>query len=413
MKFERNPKYNTIAIYAFLVAAAIILFGLLLVNLGNMFEGVKNILGYITTVLYGFVFAFLLNPMVKFYDRHIFSKVAKEKGGLRKKVRKGLSILLTYITTLALFFLFLLLVVPQLGRSLVDVRDQIPLWGGYLQNAYDSIIAFLENMPFSEDSESQALLRNITAGILNALEDSLKNLSTWLGTWLEGFVPKVWTAAASITTTLINAVLGLIISIYFLLDKEKLFAQLRKITAAVFPKRASDFLYGIAVDTNKVFSGFIIGKLIDSFLVGLICFAFMAFLHWDLAVLISVIVGVFNMIPYFGPIIGAVPGVVLLLLVDPVKGLIFLVFIILLQQFDGNIMGPKILGESTGLSPLMVIFAILFFNGVFGLIGMFIGVPLFSMIYLIIKRVVSRRLKQKELSTDTRDYASEDNPLIP
>ena len=193
---------------------------------------------------------------------------------------------------------------------------------------------------------------------------------------------------------------------------KSVFAHVRKIFCAFFSKARVDRLTQITRKSHQVFSGFIVGKILDSFIIFLICLFFMSLFRWPYAMLISVIVGVTNVIPYFGPFFGAIPSILILLIVDPVTAFWFAIFLLLLQQLDGNVIGPKILGDSTGLSAFWVIFAITVFGSLLGVVGMFIGVPLFAVIYSLISEFVTSRLEQKGLPTETGDYAPPGHPIL-
>ena len=201
-----------------------------------------------------------------------------------------------------------------------------------------------------------------------------------------------------------NLVIGLIISVYILASKEKFCAQIKKIFYSMFgAKAANDFIDNLRFANNK-FSGFIVGKLVDSFIIGILCFLCCLLFKFDYPVLIALIIGVTNIIPFFGPIFGALPCAILLFMISPIKALYFLLFIIALQQFDGNILGPKILGNSTGVSGFWVIISITFFGGIWGVPGMILGVPIFAVIYAIIKHFVERRLRIRKLPAETTRY---------
>ena len=203
---------------------------------------------------------------------------------------------------------------------------------------------------------------------------------------------------------LIDVLIGFIVAIYLLFGKEKFLGQGRKIVYAFNTPRRANIILHLAAKTNKTFSGFIIGKLIDSAIIGVLCFIGLSILKMPYTLLVSVIVGVTNVIPVFGPYIGAIPSTILILLVDPMKGLYFVIFIFLLQQLDGNVIGPMILGDSTGLSAFWVMFAILIGGGLFGLVGMIVGVPTFAVIYYIIKMLIQQKLEQKKLPIETENY---------
>ena len=205
---------------------------------------------------------------------------------------------------------------------------------------------------------------------------------------------------------------GIILSVYLLASKELFYAHAKKLGYALFPKRVMDKLLEITHTSNNIFTGFIVGKIVDSTIIGVLCFIVMALFNWPYAMLISVIVGVTNVIPYFGPFIGAIPSILLLLIIDPRTAVMFGIFILILQQLDGNIIGPKILGDSTGLSAFWVVFSITLFSAIMGPIGMLIGVPTFAVIYSLIRDFAEWRLKTKNMATATDDYASPEHAII-
>ena len=406
MKFERDSEMTKIAIYTFLVLAAAIVFYLFVQKIGVLFTWVSQLMNFLLPVLYGFSIAYLLNPMIHYFDDKLLPRLFKR---IRRGTKRGISITLTYLITFVLISLFVALVIPQLVNSLVAIGTNVPSYMKYLQTLYMRFSNMLKELEYLDNDTVQQLV----SAILQSFEAILGRL----GDWLTGdFVNKIWNMASRLTTGVFDMILGIILSIYFLIDREKLVAQLNKICTAIFKERTVNYLKEIAADMDRVFSGFILGKILDSLAVGTLCFIGMSLLGLPYALLISVILAVTNVIPYFGPIIGAVPGFLLVFISSPTKGpmqsLIFLVFILVLMQFDGNILEPKILGDSTGLSSFWVIVSILLFNGFFGILGMFIGVPCFAVIYNLMKRTTAYILRKKGLSTHTRDYASERNPLL-
>lgn len=226
--------------------------------------------------------------------------------------------------------------------------------------------------------------------------DLLKHTNDLMTSLTEGVI--------GVVNGLIDILIGFIVAIYLLFGKEKFMGQCRKIVYAFNPPRRANIILHIASKTNKTFNGFIIGKIIDSAIIGVLCFIGLSILKMPYTLLVTVIVGVTNVIPVFGPYIGAIPSAILILLVDPMKGLYFIIFIFLLQQLDGNVIGPMILGDSTGLSAFWVMFAILIGGGLFGLPGMIVGVPTFAVIYYIIKMLIQQKLEQKKLPVETEHY---------
>lgn len=406
MKFERNEKYTTIAIYAFLVLAAAMLFASAIGNLDRVFAWGSKVATFIQPIIYGCVFAFILNPLLRNIDDRFLPWALR--GKIRPKTRRGVAMLLTYLIFFIAIGLFFALVVPQLFSSVASLASNIPAYYRAMQGTYQDLMGILTDSLAGEADEFTVILQSLLQQLITALEGVLDSLTKYVTQSFWSIV----TATTRFTTGLINLLLGIVASVYILADREKLFAQLRKIIVALFPKRVCNLLYDIGMDCNRILSGFVIGKVIDSIIIGILCFVFMAATRMPYAVFISVIVGVTNVIPYFGPFIGAIPCIIILLIISPVRALWFTIFIILLQQFDGNILGPKILGDTIGLSALWIIFSIMLFSGLFGILGMFIGVPLFAIIYSLVKRLTAFLLDKKGLPSSTRSYDSDRNKLI-
>lgn len=398
MKIEWNKKYTTIAVYTLLVIIA----GVLVFQILNNFSYFKNAIALIWKLLlpfvYGFSFAYIFNPVLSMFEKRFFPWLSR--GRMGRKANRYLSVTCTMIVALLVISLFVGLIVPQLVISIGNVITQIT---DYAAEIPDYLTKF---------TNSDAIVP-VIKDIMGYMQDYMRQVMEMLSASFSGIINTTISTTISITSTIINIFVGFIIAIYVWIAKETFFAQIKKLMYAFLPSGFVVRLSGLAKTANQVFSGFIIGKIIDSLIIGVLCYIGMLILNIPFALLISVIVGVTNIIPYFGPFIGAIPSTLLLLLVDPVKGLWFAIFILVLQQVDGNIIGPKILGESTGLSAFWVIFAVTLFGGLFGFVGMLIGVPLFAVIYAIIKEASEKRLADKQMSVETHAYASEDNPLLP
>jgi len=405
MKFKHDSKMTTISIYAFLVAASAILFYLLLQQLGFVFDWIKNIIEFLSPVIYGFVFAYLLNSPVQFFYSRALPKLFKK---MRSSARRGVAVLITYILTTILLTLFLIVVVPQIIYSLMAIGSNVPSYLKSLQTLYYRITTGMSDMQALGDTQTREIIEWVFSYTVQFFENLLEQVGGWLTS--QDIINNVIAGATKFTGGVLDIVLGIIISIYLLLDKEKLLAQLRKICAAVFNEKANALIYDIALDCHKMFKGFIVGKIIDSVIVGIICFVIMSLMGLPYAMLISLIVGITNVIPYVGPFIGAVPGFLLVFISDlekgPMQALLFLVFIFVLQQFDGNVLGPKILGDTIGLSALWVLFSIIFFSGLWGMLGMFIGVPIFAIIYSMVGKIVVYILRIKGKPLNTSEYMS-------
>lgn len=390
MKFEFNKKYFSISIYVLLVIVLSIVCYDFIQNIDRTFGLFSKIIGMIKPFIYGFIIAYLLNPLLRWFDREITGTF---KGRIVPKYVRMISVFFTYIISGIFLLAFFAIVIPQVASSVTSIFSKsqqfiynAEIWINEVLQKYPEIFARIQ---FSEVSD----MINYVVNIVSNAIPSIFNL------FLD--------ATSKITSGIIEVVVGIIVSIYMLVNKEILFAQIKKVLYAFFPNLLVDKTVEITRESHSIFSGFIIGKLIDSAIIGVICFVSLSILKFEYALLISLIIGVTNVIPYFGPFIGAIPASIIVLMVDPKKTIIFLIFILLLQQFDGNILGPKILGQSTGISGMWVIFAILLFGGLLKLPGMFIGVPLFATLYCIFKKIVNYNLMKKNMSINTRDYCSE------
>lgn len=388
----------------FLVLVAAIIAFLLFTNFQHILKILQYFLGLLKPVIYGCVIAYLINPLYKTYQRWLRKPFQKKNKTISKKVEgmiSGLAIALGLITGILIIAVLCWMVLPQLFSSIVSMVNNLPKQANYY---YNMMTNWLKNNPYLADQLQKALLQ--ATDYLDA------KMNTELIPWLQrDLLPNVNTYAVqfasgvmSVLNVLYNLFIGIIVAIYLLGSKRQFSAQAKKIVYALFRRNYADMLVHYVQLTNEMFSGFIVGKIVDSTIIGMICFVAMWILDLPYALLVSVIVGVTNVIPVFGPYIGAIPSVFLILLIDPMQALYFLILIIVLQQVDGNIIGPAILGESTGLSAFWVLFSILLFGGLWGIIGMLIGVPLFAVIYQIIADVTNAKLRSKQLSTVTEHY---------
>lgn len=354
-------------------------------------------IGILLPVIYGFSIAFVLNPVECFFEKKVWPRVSR--GKLSAKWNRGIAVFSTYVVAILVIAVFLSVVIPQVTSSIAGIVSNLSAYF----NGVTGWLNSLSNMLPKEE---------IFQETLEKINESAQTILEAFYSWLSALLPMALNATKNLTTGLTNLVLGIIISIYFLFGKERFFAQLKKVLYALFPQDFVKRLIDVTHTSNRIFSGFISGKLLDSLIIGILCFVGMSLFRMPMAMLVSVIVGVTNVIPYFGPFIGAIPSALIVFLVDPIKALWFVLFVIFLQQFDGNILGPRILGDSIGLPAFWVIFAILLFGGYFGVFGMFVGVPAFAVIYSVLKIWMEGRLSRKNMPTDTKSYASEDHPLL-
>jgi len=402
MKIEWNKKYTTIAAYTVIV----IVIGVLSYHVLNNFSYFRNIIEVICNLLipflYGFSFAYIFNPVLNWFEKRVFPWISRNK--MPRKTCRYLGVVCTLILGIALISFLLGMIVPQLAISIANVVSQITV---YASDVQDLIVKFISRFKNSD------VFLPVIQNLMTYIEELIKSFMSMLSQSFSGIINATISTTITITSTIINIFVGCIIAVYLWISKETFFAQLKKLLYAFLPESFVEHILNLTTTANFVFGGFIIGKIIDSLIIGIICYIGMSILNIPYALLISVIVCVTNVIPYFGPFIGAIPSILLLLFINPMKSLWFTIFIIVLQQIDGNIIGPKILGESTGLSAFWVIFAVTLFGGLFGFVGMIIGVPLFAVIYAIIKGASENRLVKKEMPTETKAYASDSNPLMP
>lgn len=351
--------------------------------------------------LYGGAIAYLLKPVCNFWERTLSRWIGERKWG--KRLIPSFSIFISLFLGLGSVCALLILVLPQLLSSISAVARSIP------QSLDD-----LTRWTMKYVGENQVLSNYITEFSENLsvkLPDWISSsLLPWLQTLLNGFSNSIF----NIVTVFSNLFLGLIVAVYLLGSRKTLARQGTLVLQSLMRRSWADAVLSELHYMDRMFGGFINGKLVDSLIIGILCFIGMTLLGLPYTVLVSVIVGVTNIIPFFGPYIGAVPSALLILMIDPIQCAIFLVFIILLQQFDGNILGPKILGNVTGLSSLWVLFSILFFGGIFGFIGMIVGVPVFAVVYDLIRKGVRRGLAYRQRQERAACAAvSQDDKRVP
>ncbi len=393
MKINWNEKYNTISAYTILTFTICVLVSAVILN----FTAIGDILGKIFDVasplIWGLVIAYLLNPVMVWIEKHLkrFTKKKKPK----PKLNRIISVIITMIIFLAMLSALCAIIIPQFTNSIMGIINNI---GTYINNFEKWISEILVKYP----------------EILSKVYSQIENFETTIMDTANKIVPKISDIMDKITDSALgfliaikDFIIGIIVAVYLLMDKEHFQAQMKKIVYAILPQKASNGLLKVCTQVNASIGGFISGKIVDSIIIGCLCFICMTIMKLDFAVLISVIVGITNIIPFFGPFIGAVPSALLLLVSTPKQVIPFLILIFVIQQLDGNIIGPKILGQTTGISAFWVLFSILVGGGLFGFAGMILGVPIFAVIYSLINEYVSYMLEKKNLSTNTSDYLPE------
>lgn len=393
MKFRWDKKYLYWGVTAFLVIVLSILLFSALNRFDVLMDGVSFIIGLLMPFIVGFVFAYLLDPVVAFFEKKCLTPLFKK----RKKQKptnapRAIAIIISLVLVLGLITGLLFMVLPQLGTTLVSIISNLPQYASDLGDWVLNLVSSNEDI----SNFMTGIFQDINTSISNWVRDFLPQLNKVLGDLTEGI--------KSTVSTVMNLLIGLIVAIYALFSKEKFLAQSKKVLYSLFSVKTSNLLLRVARRADSTFGGFIKGKLIDSMLIGVLCFIGMTIFQMPFSLVISVLIGVSNIIPFFGPFIGAVPAALLILLVDPFKCLGFIIFIVVLQQFDGNVLGPRILGGSTGLSAFWVTFAIVVFGGLFGFVGMIIGVPTFALLYAIISEAIENKLARRRLPSKTGAY---------
>lgn len=351
-------------------------------------------------VIIGAVLAYLINPIVNFFNKcflRLFQKL-KFSHRVSGNLALGLSIGLSVALLLLIIAALLLMILPELYDSVLNLVNNYDSYGKTIQNWFENLHILKEHPEWKEN-------------ISELLDKLLISLEDWVSTELLGKLSNILSGLTfkliGVFNTFVDAMVGLIVSIYILYSKRKYIGKAKKLTYALFKPQVANTILHMSSRCNQIFGGFISGKLLDSLIIGMMCFLGLSLFHTPYTLLVSFIVGITNIIPFFGPFIGAVPSAILILLADPTNlkpVIIFVIFVFCLQQFDGNILGPKILGDSTGLSALMVVISILFGGGFFGFLGMILGVPLFAVMHYLIQCFVNYRLSKRGLPTDTVNY---------
>lgn len=351
-----------------------------ILNINVFIELINNLGSVLTPFMYGLILAFLMSPIVSFFEMKAFASFK-----WKKSTKRILSVLLSLLITFEIIVLFFSFIIPQLIISLSSISEKLP---EYIVIVEDLLGEWL--VSYRLDNEWVNLL----------LDSSEDLLVTFLKT-IQGYLPLILDYSWQFTKMIFNLLLGIAIAMYVLIDRERFSLQAKKLIYFISNQKTGDYLIDLSRLSSSMVHRFILGKMLDSFIIGVICYVGMLVLGLSYPLLLSVIVGVTNMIPVFGPFIGAIPGALILLLVDPFQALWFILFIILLQQFDGNFLGPRILGDSMGLPSLWIMFAIIVGGGYFGVVGMFLGVPIFAVIYIISKKIISNKLEKDSIQIKT------------
>lgn len=402
-KKKIRSRYVKFGMAIFLAGVGILLCYYLLYNTLEVKLFFRNINGILTPFYLGIIMAYLLCPIYNNVLRIVYDK---NKGRFKSHLRdyrfaRVAATIVSFVVLIVILVGFFMLIIPELLNSLVGLVSDIPV---YVENAIEWI-----EKTVVENPELAALLEG-------RLEDAAQSALQWgqenVIPGAEALLTKISVGIVGTFGVMIDFLVSLIICIYILNSKEIFMAQAKKFVLAVFPKKQATELMEFGELCNSTFGGFITGKIIDSIIIGIICFVAMTLLRLPLPVLISVVVGITNIIPFFGPFIGAIPSIILLLFIEPWSAVKFAVMILVLQQLDGNVIGPKILGKTTRLASFWVMFAIIVGGGLFGFAGMILGVPTMAILYTYIARFINRRLDAKNLNHSTEVYENFDKYKI-
>ncbi|SJZ93052.1 AI-2E family transporter [Garciella nitratireducens] len=390
MKFQFDRKYLKISLYAFFTIALIILFSLLISNFSDtvaFFEQIfSSILNLFRPFIFASIFAYFLFRPVRWVESRIFGSRIKKEG-----VRRAFSILTIYAILFFLIGLFFYFTIPRIIRNISDLITGLP---SYIEMFQEFLMEMqrsgkLNALGISIDIERFGLLENL-------LEYSMSFFKNTQNT-IEEVLTSVINSAVFFTSGIFNIILAFFITFYILKDREELFESMRNFFYAFFPSKTIKKGRNFLRLADQVFGEYLVGNVIDSLMIGILCFLGLLLLNIKYALLISIIIAFSNLIPYFGPIFGAIPAIILTLFDRPIKAIWVALFILVLQQFDGNYLKPKILGDKVGLSPFWILFAITIGGGLFGVLGMFLGVPMVAICKVILSKIIRKQNLKKKL----------------
>lgn len=406
MKFRLDNKYVKWGVTAFSVIAGSIFFYYLVFHISDLIQNIKGLINIVMPVVFGLIISYLMTPVLNAIERSVLNPLCdKIKIKQSPRRQKWIRAIAVFLTSLIFFISIYALIAMLISQIVPSIKTIIGNFDGYVVNLSNWLNTLLE------DNEE---IRNFILPLVNRMSGELENWLQDTATLLDKSSELLKTVSLSILGFLKvawNFIIGFIIAVYVLFSKERFAAQGKKTIYAVFRTDDANAVLKALRFVHRTFIGFVSGKVLDSIIIGLLCFIGTTILGTPYAALVSVIVGVTNIIPFFGPYLGAIPSAFLILIVDlnhPMNCLTFIIFILILQQLDGNIIGPKILGNSTGLSSFWVIFSITVFGGLFGIPGMIVGVPIFAIFYAAVKVLVNRSLRKKNLPLDTGLYGEVD-----
>lgn len=395
MKRIRENKYFNLGTMLLTVIGLSILLLAVVLNLPAVTGALKKVWKAFAPVIIGMVMAYLLNPLMNFLDRKLYPALCRRKLSERRAhgISRSISLLFAVLFGLILVYEFFALLLPQLYESVAGIVSNLST---YYANAEAWVLGFLADNP-----DLSAKAEYWMGQLYSFLEEWAKN--NFFGS-IEQIFTGVTSSVVSVVGVLLDLAIGLVAAIYILWSRDLFQAQLKKLTVALWKERTADRIFDLTRQIHKVFFGFIIGKLVDSLIIGILCYIGMLILHLPYPALVATVIGVTNIIPFFGPFIGALPCGFLILLVNPLQCLYFAVFVFVLQQVDGNIIGPRILGDTIGISSFWILVSITVAGSLFGFAGMLLGAPVFAVFYMLVEECITGRLNRKGYRTETQPY---------
>ena len=397
MKLPWEKKHILWGLTAFVTIAASIVFYMIIAKWETVQGALTLIAKSIRPITYGLILAYLLNPLVNVIEHSFMFPLGKAMFKKNHKRARAMarytSIFMAWMVALVFIYTLFALVMPEIYKSIESLVEIVPEYGNRLLKNANNIL--------KENPGILKFLENFVSGFTTDFAEIMQRIQSWMPN-LNVMITSLTGSVYAVVTAVFNILVGIIVSVYILKDKEKFVAQLKRIFYSTMSFKKANNVIAFWRLTHDKFGNFITGKIFDSMIIGVLCFIILAIFNIPYAALVSVIVGVTNVIPFFGPFIGAIPSAILILFADPIKCITFVIVIIVLQQFDGNILGPRILGSTTGLSSFWVMFAILVGSGLFGVWGMICSVPLFAVIYTLVRDGCHHSLRKKGV-----DYSPE------
>ena len=399
MKRVEKPRYVYITLSIFSAISLSVLFFFVLYRMQEIKTVAAKISGILDPFVYGGVLAYLLRPMCNWYEDQFTLRFPRKL----RRFAPGMAVLLSMVSGALIIYALIIMIGPQLIQSITNIWKSLP----------DRVNSFVTwaTATFGEDEQLLNFFNESYETVYQAVDSWVKNT---LMPQITDIVSGVGHSVLAVLKTLLNILIGVIVAVYLLSSRKRFKKQGVMLIRSAFKPRWADMILDEITFVDRVFGGFIDGKIVDSAIIGLLCYIGCAIFRFPNALLVSAIVGITNVIPFFGPFIGAIPSTILILLEDPIKGLWFVLFVFGLQQLDGNVIGPKILGDRTGLSSFWVLFAITLFGGMWGLVGMIVGVPIVAVVYDLVRKLIRRGLKKNDVMEYWNEYNSlyaEEQPI--